>query len=266
MQGFLDRVSGLFDKGFFLGALFPVLATAILVSAGGALIVGFRASFRWFESLSPGHQTILVVLGAVVLLLSASVLRSLRLGIIGAWRGTGMPEWLVVRQKKKREKLRHNVDRMVIWEQALNYSKDRSSRMEKAIIKSRRKKSTGEADAKRICAIVGTLKIQTADDGLDKIIKCVASVVIKLAQSYRAYDGELVKPIYTGLSDFLKGQMSKEVNLQQTARSELDLEFGSADGCAQQNLEIDYLAWTITLTRDTRKLRLVYFGLISNTS
>jgi hypothetical protein len=82
MEGFLDKVSGLLDKGLLLAALFPLLITGFIVVLGGATVLGWRATLFWLESLSTATTATATTFLAIVLLLGSFVLRSLRRPIL----------------------------------------------------------------------------------------------------------------------------------------------------------------------------------------
>jgi hypothetical protein len=100
---FLDRISGLFDKGLILGALFPLLVFGLILGVCAASMVGWRASLFWLEDLSSSAALSWSILLTVVLLVSAFLLRSLRTWILAVWSGAGAPPWLVKCQANRRQ-------------------------------------------------------------------------------------------------------------------------------------------------------------------
>src|SRR3954469_3876973 len=98
VSGFLDRISGLFNKGLILGALFPLLIISFILAAWTAAILGWRVSLSWAQDILASGPVVLSMLLTILLFLAAFVLRSLRTWILAIWSGAGAPRWLIERQ------------------------------------------------------------------------------------------------------------------------------------------------------------------------
>jgi hypothetical protein len=118
MSAFLDRISGLFDKGLILAALFPLLIFASLVVALAAVILGGSAILRWFETVSASDTLALTTAFTVVLFLVSFFLRSLRRPILNGWSGAVTPPWFLDLERRRRGRLDATIADSRIWQGA----------------------------------------------------------------------------------------------------------------------------------------------------
>src|SRR5437763_14385594 len=118
MNAFLDRISGVFDKGLLLAGLFPLLISISVWIAFVAIILGWRASLFWFGSLSASSAATLTTALSILLLVLSFLLRNLRRPLLSLWSGAGAPQWLVRWQSHRRAKLQTEIDALGNWKGA----------------------------------------------------------------------------------------------------------------------------------------------------
>jgi len=118
VNAFLDRISGVFDKGLLLAGLFPLLITISLWTVLVATIFGWHASFFWLGSLSASTTATLTTALSVLLLVLSFLLRNLRRPLLSLWSGAGAPEWLVQQQLRRRAKLQGEITALGNWRDA----------------------------------------------------------------------------------------------------------------------------------------------------
>jgi hypothetical protein len=117
MGAFLDRVSGLFDKGLVLAALFPLLIFSFMVFGVAATLFGPTAILHWFEELSTSQTLVLGTIFSVAIITGAFVLRSMRRPLLNAWSGDIAPPWLLQRERNRRDRLDESRT-VLIWQNA----------------------------------------------------------------------------------------------------------------------------------------------------
>ncbi len=218
MGGFLDRISGLLDKGLLLAAVFPLLTVGFIVAVGGATLLGWRASFYWLGSLSASSAATLTGILTILLLLVAFLLRSLRRPILLMWSGTGGPGWLLDRQEKRRNDLQQKVDTLLLWENA-QAAVDAFQYEHRTI-------NIPPAECKRLMrAITQMVKERRVVDA--RVLRGRYDQRCgEVSTAYGKYDGESLIPLRLSLLAFVEERRNDEKFQRQALRNRLALEFG----------------------------------------
>jgi hypothetical protein len=215
ISGFLDRISGLFDKGLILGALFPLLIVGFILAAYAATILGWRASLSWLEDLSASGTVALSMLLTIVLFLVAFMLRSLRTPILAVWSGgVGAPQWLIERQSNRRNKMEQRINSPRIWEGAKE-KKFQSEPRNHLIPTDRRDELLSRVN-----------HLYTLDTKPEQGKLLYESICKNLSAAYQQYDYKRLMNVFQRLREFVIPRDNEETVRRYDLRARLVLEFG----------------------------------------
>jgi hypothetical protein len=220
MSGFLDRISGLLDKGLLLAAALPLLIAGIIVATAAANAVGWRSALLWLGSLSATNVALMTAFLTLVLLLLSFVLRSLRRPILSVWSGSGCPSWMRDRQHRRREELETQIRAPASWENI--------AVTVETIVYERRPALVPAAEHRRLLRAIVDLSADrhTADQaGLRQRFNQLCT---EIAERYRQYDGESLIPLRARMVAFGNEQQVRETAGNNSLRARLLLEYGQA--------------------------------------
>jgi hypothetical protein len=219
IEGFLDRIGGLFDKGLLLAAVFPLLIVGGLVVAGAAAMLGVETSLHWLDELSVSDKAALAAFTTGALCLGAVVLRSSRALLLRIWSGDGAPRRLVARAAAQRKAMEAEMGRASAW---AGTSDDFSRRMIYA------RHPVGIPASERDKLLVDVAKLE----GRARLIDASAAratydqIAAELEDAYRSYDGDSLIQIRMRLQAFVETREKADELHRYTQRVRLGLEFG----------------------------------------
>jgi hypothetical protein len=221
MGGFLDRVSGLLDKGLILAAVFPLLIIGSIVTLSGVAIVGWRASLFWFASLSTASIAVLTAALTIGLLLAAFLLRSLRRVILNVWSGGGAAGWQIRPEEWRRARLERDANALPIWQG----SQVRISQ----IVAQPRGNVMPQAQLQsltfRINALINPRRAVPETAQRNQFNQ----VAEDLRVAAETFDGTALIPLRVRLQRFVRRLEKEETIRRQTLGHRLDMEFGPED-------------------------------------
>jgi hypothetical protein len=219
MNAFLDRISGLFDKGLILAALFPLLIFACAVLAIAIPILGAAEMLDWLETLAASSSLSLGAALTIVLLSSSFILRSLRRPLLAAWSGGLTPPWFLACERNRRDHMDRDIAAAGIWrgaEQRIVPMPAEPRGVHQVPVANRTALETAVAELLRDAATPQEQQLRSRFDG----------ICANLESLYLRYHDNALRQVRRDLVNLVRPREQAERITRQTLQAEQLLAFG----------------------------------------
>src|SRR5579872_462207 len=219
MTAFLDRISGLFDKGLILAALFPLLIFACAVLAIAMPMLGAAELLDWFETLAISYSLSLGAALTIALLSASFVLRSMRRPLLAAWTGGLTPPWFLTCERNRRDHMDTRIASLGIW-------RDAERQVVRMPEEPRGIHQIPDANRAALETAVANLLLDAATLTETQLRTRFDAVCADLEALYLRYHDNSLRPIRQRLVNLARPREVAERITRQTLQAEQSLAFG----------------------------------------